>query len=117
MAAMWRRHGGDAAARRRLDGGLRVAVARETLDVQVVGCEGVTGGVRVLDAGGVRVALGERRLLAQRLRERRVRQRAARVQPLPERVHHADLPNAQPDRLVLLPFVIISSSGSLIIAI
>ncbi|XP_052745387.1 uncharacterized protein LOC128199496 [Bicyclus anynana] len=69
-----------------LHGGLGVAVAGEALDVEVDGER-----VARLVAGRVRVALGQRRLLAQRLRQRRVRQRAARVQPLPERVHHADL--------------------------
>lgn len=77
---------------RRLDGGLGVAVAGQALHVQVVRRQ-LAARLRVLHAGRVRVALGQRRLLAQRLRQRRVGQRAARVQPLPERVHHADLPN------------------------
>lgn len=75
----------------RLDGGLGVAVAGEALDVQVVRGQRLPRRVRVLHAGRVRVALRQRGLLAQRLGQRRVRQRAARVQPLPERVHHADL--------------------------
>lgn len=74
-----------------LDGGLGVAVRRQPLHVDVVRRQRVARRVRVLDAGRVREALGQRRLLAQRLGQRGVRQRAARVQALPERVHHADL--------------------------
>lgn len=75
----------------RLHGRLRVAVAGEALHVDVVRRQRVARGVGVVDAGRVREPLGQRRLLAERLRERRVGQWAARVQPLPERVHHADL--------------------------
>lgn len=73
----------------RLHGGLCVAVAGEALHVDVVRREGVAR--LALHAGGVREPLGERGLLAQRLSQRGVGQRAAGVQPLPERVHHADL--------------------------
>lgn len=53
-------------ASRRLDGCLRVAVAREALDVDVVRRQ-VLARRLVLHRGGVREALAERRLLAQRL--------------------------------------------------
>lgn len=87
--------GARAAGGGRLHGRLRVAVAGQTLHVDVVRRKRVTRRVGVVDAGRVREPLGQRRLLAQRLRQRRVRQRAARVQPLPERVHHADLRRAR----------------------
>lgn len=77
-----------------LDGGLGVAVAGQPLHVDVVRRQRVAARVGVVDAGRVREPLRERRLLAQRLGQRRVGQRAARVQPLPERVHHADLRQA-----------------------
>lgn len=74
---------------RRLDGGLGVAVRGQTLHVEVGGRQRLPG--LVLDGWRVWEPLGQRRLLAERLRQRRVGQRPARVEPLPERVHHADL--------------------------
>lgn len=85
-----------------LHGGLGVAVAGQALHVEVVRRQGVPV-VGVLHAGRVREALGERGLLAQRLRQRSVRQRSARVQPLPECVHHADLRRAHRFSPVRLP--------------
>lgn len=70
-----------------------VAVAGQALHVQVVRRQRVAARVGVVDARRVREPLRQRRLLAQRLGKRRVGQRPARVQALPERVHHADLPH------------------------
>lgn len=81
--------------RQALHGGLGVAVAGQPLHVDVVRRQRVARRVGVVDAGRVREPLRQRRLLAERLSQRRVGQRAARVQPLPERVHHADLRQAQ----------------------
>lgn len=61
-----------------LDGRLGVRVAGQSLDVNVVRGEMISR-LGVLDAGGVREPLGECGLLAERLGERGVGQRAARV--------------------------------------
>lgn len=69
-----------------------MAVWRQALHVYLRYVQFVLYVVRILNGGRLRVALAERRLLAQHLRQRGVAVLAvARVQPLPEGVHHTNL--------------------------